>query len=177
MLDERRNPAAQLHAAEDDGRAEHRAEQDADGPADSVHQCAFPRGFRIGQGLAGEDGCAGFFVDVDDVGHLLSLSPGGMINGAGSDNLCFPLIILKEDSFMTFQTEDQKHDEEMKHFIEFLAVVLGGGIPVKPVRLCSVPTAFYSVPQCVDYATEANYHANVAALMEYAKRCGLFRNS
>ena len=130
-----------------------------------------------GRGLPGEDGGAGFFVDVDDVGHLLSLSPGGMINCAGPSNLFFPLIILKEDSFMTFQTEDQKHDEEMKHFIEFLAVVLGGGIPVKPVRLCSVPTAFYSVPQCVDYATEANYHANVAALMEYAKRCGLFRNS
>lgn len=79
MLDERCNPAdelgnpvVQLHAPEDDGRAEHRAEQDADGPADDVHQCAFPRGFWIGQGLAGEDGGAGFFVDVDDVGHVAS---------------------------------------------------------------------------------------------------------
>lgn len=76
---------------------------------------------------------------------------------------------------MSFQTEDQKHDEEMKNFIQFLAVVLGGGIPIKPVHLCSVPTAFYTVPQCVDKATEANYHANVDALMQYAKRCGLFR--
>ena len=69
----------QLHAGEDDCGPEHRAEQDANCPADDVHQCALPRGFRIGQGLAGEDGGAGFFVDVDDVGHLLSLSPGGMI--------------------------------------------------------------------------------------------------
>lgn len=86
MLDERCNPAdelgnpvVQLHAPVDDCGSEHRAEQDADGPADDVEQCAFPRGFRIGQGLSGEDGGAGFFVDVDDVGHLLSLSPGGMI--------------------------------------------------------------------------------------------------
>ena len=79
MLDEARYPAAQLHAAEDDCGSEHRAEQDADGPADDVEQCAFPRGFRIGQGLSGEDGGAGFFVDVDDVGHLLFPSPGGMI--------------------------------------------------------------------------------------------------
>ena len=41
--------------------------------------------------------------------------------------------------------------------------------------MCSVPTAFYTVPQCVDHATEANYRENVAALMQYAKRCGLFR--
>ena len=78
---------------------------------------------------------------------------------------------------MSFQTEDQKHDEEMTRFIEFLAVVLGGGIPVKPVRLCSVPTAFYTVPQCVDHATEANYRENVEALIRYAKHCGLFRGS
>ena len=76
---------------------------------------------------------------------------------------------------MSFQTEDQKHDEEMKNFIQFLAVVLGGGIPIKPVHLCSVPTAFYTVPQCVDKATEANYHANVDALMQYARRCVLCR--
>ena len=69
VLDERRYPAAQLDAAEDDGRSEHRAEQDADGPADGVEQCGFPRGFRRRQGLSGEDGGAGFFVDVDDVGH------------------------------------------------------------------------------------------------------------
>ncbi len=79
VLDEARYPAAQLDAPVDDCGSEHRAEQDADGPADDVEQCAFPRGFRIGQGLAGENRGAGFLVDVDDVGHLLSLSPGGMI--------------------------------------------------------------------------------------------------
>ena len=86
MLDERRNPAdelgnpvVQLHAPVDDCGSEHRAEQDADGSADGVHQCVFPRGLRGRQGLAGEDGGAGFFVDVDDVGHLLSPSPGGVI--------------------------------------------------------------------------------------------------
>lgn len=86
VLDERRNPAdelgnpvVQLHAPEDDCGSEHRAEQDADCPADGVHQCVFPRRFRRRQGLAGEDGGAGFFVDVDDVGHLRFSSPGGMI--------------------------------------------------------------------------------------------------
>ncbi len=95
VLDERRNPAdelgnpvVQLHAPVDDCGPKHRAEQNADGPADDVEQCAFPRGFRIGQGLTGEDGGAGFFVDVDDVGHLRFPSPGGMINGAGPSNLC-----------------------------------------------------------------------------------------
>ena len=76
-----------------------------------------------------------------------------------------------------FQTEKQKHEEEVMALIQFLAVVLGGGIPIKPVRLCSVPTTFYSVPQCVDHATMANYHENVAALTEYAKRCGLLEES
>ena len=78
---------------------------------------------------------------------------------------------------MSFQTENQAHDEELQRFIQFLAVVLGGGIPIKPVRLCSEPTAFYSVAQCVDRATEANYRANVATLMQYARRCGLFKAS
>lgn len=91
MLDEARYPAAQLHAAEDDCGSEHRAEQDADGPADGVEQCGFPRGFRRRQGLAGENRGAGFFVDVDDVGHLLSLSPGGMIE-AGA---CYPVGVLQ----------------------------------------------------------------------------------
>ncbi len=79
MLDESRYPAAQLEAPVDDCGSEHRAEQDADGSADHLEQCAFPRGFRIGQGLSGENRGAGFFVDVDDVGHLLFPSPGGMI--------------------------------------------------------------------------------------------------
>ena len=69
----------QLHAGEDDCGSEHRAEQDAGGSADDLGQSAFPLGFRIRQGLSGENRGAGFFVDVDDVGHLLSLSPGGMI--------------------------------------------------------------------------------------------------
>lgn len=89
VLDEARYPAAQLEAAEDDCGSEHRAEQDADGPADHLEQRAFPRGFRIGQGLAGENRGAGFFVDVDDVGHLRFPSPGGMISEAGARNSAF----------------------------------------------------------------------------------------
>lgn len=76
---------------------------------------------------------------------------------------------------MSFQTEDQKHDEEMTRFIKFLAVVLGGGIPVKPVRLSSEPTTFYTAHQVVDRQTEQNYLDNVEALIRYAKHCGLFR--
>lgn len=76
-----------------------------------------------------------------------------------------------------FQTTKQKHDEEVKALIQFLAVVLGGGVTIKPVRLCSVPTTFYSVPQCVDPATTPNYHQNVAELTKYAKRCGLLEES
>lgn len=76
-----------------------------------------------------------------------------------------------------FQTTKQKRNEEVKALIQFLAVVLGGGVPIKPVRLCSVRTTFNLIPQCVDRATEANYRQNVAALTEYAKRCGLLEES
>lgn len=79
VLEKGFDPGERLLGCEDESAREHAAEQDADGSADDLGQGAFPRGFRIGQGLAGEDGGAGFFVDVDDVGHLLSLSPGGMI--------------------------------------------------------------------------------------------------
>lgn len=70
---------------------------------------------------------------------------------------------------------DQNHDQEMLRLIEFLAVVLGGGVQIKPVRLTNEPTAFYTVPLVVDRSTEQNYRANVAALVQYARKCGLFR--
>lgn len=79
---------------------------------------------------------------------------------------------------MSFETPEQKqYNDDLKSFIEYLAVVLGGGVPIKPVRLMNVPTAFYTVPQCVSPDTEQNYRDNVAELTRYAERCGLFKRT